>query len=221
MRLRYLFVACLLAVPGVAGGETVNLSLGNLAANGWKVTTATAYGGGTNASVTQTADYGASNFRFFTGPMPTAWRFQWAGISTDAFAQIPLASITSVKIRTFGVSGDNASSWQPPTFRWVLDTGFMNNKRSILWQPWANGNNREPGVWHEYDCATTGQWFVEELNVRWNSLAALKAAMPAATFERTDDLTPDWGCLSGHGFNVGNCPIFDEGRVWFGGARVR
>ncbi len=217
MRTTCLFVAAALAAS-VASAGAVNLTLDNLAANGWKATAAPVYQTTLNASVTQTEDYGAGNFRFYTGPMNTAWMFQWAGLSTDAFAGKTLASITSVKIRNYGVSGDNVNNWQPPTFTWIVDKGDS-NQRCIQWKPWANGNAREAGVWHEYDAATTGQWLVEETGVYYNSLAALKAALPNAYFEYTAELPTDWGYASQQAFNVGNCPLYDGDRAWFSNAR--
>ncbi|MDM8006823.1 MAG: PEP-CTERM sorting domain-containing protein [Phycisphaerae bacterium] len=216
MRRACLFVVCLLAVPAAA----VDLTMDNLGANGWKATATFVWGGSTNASVTETSDYGADNFRFYTGPMNTSWQFQWAGISTDAFAGTKLSAITSVKIRNFGAFGDNPYRWQPPTFTWIVDKGD-GNQRCITWQPWATtdpvtaGNPREPLVWHEYDAATTGQWFLEETETFYSSLSALKAALPNAYFEYTAELPLDWGYASQQAFNVGNCPLYDGDRGWF------
>jgi hypothetical protein len=212
----WLSVICVLVVSVVANAATVNLTTDNLAANGWKSTATFVWGGSTNATVTQTSDYSAGNFRFFTGTMPNSWEFQWAGISTNAFAGTTLASITSVKIRNFGAYGDGPN-WQPPTFTWVVDKGDT-NQRCITWKPWANGNARELLVWHEYDAAVTGQWFVEETGIYYNSLAALKSALPNASFEPTAELPLDWGYASQHAFNVGNCPLYDSDRAWFNGA---
>lgn len=216
MRPVCLFVSCALVMSMATGATALNLTAENLAANGWKATATSVYGGSTNASVTQTSDYGTGNFRFFTGTMPKSWEFQWAGISTDAFAGITLASITDVKIRNFGAYGDNATNWQPPTFTWVVDKGD-GNQRCITWKPWANGNAREPLVWHEYDAAVTGQWFVEETGIYYNSLAALKAALPNASFEPTAELPLNWGYASQQAFNVGSCPLYDGDRAWFSG----
>jgi len=216
MRLTCLFVICALAVSLAASAATVNLTSDNLVANGWKATATSVYGGTTNAYVTQTNDYGASNFRFFTGSMFTSWQFQWAGISTNAYSGLTLASISSVKIRNYGAYGDNAVSWQPPTFTWVVDKGD-GNQRCVSWKPWTNGNAREAGVWHEYDAAVTGQWLVAETETLYNSLAALKAALPNAFFADTANLPVDWGYVSQNGFNVGNCPLYDADRGWFSG----
>lgn len=214
MRAWYLSVACALAAAVVANAATVQITEANMASLGWKSTATYVWGGTTNASVSETADYSTPNFKFFTGPMNTSWQFQWAGISTDAFAGVSLASISSVKIRNFGMSGDNPVSWQPPTFTWILDKGDT-NQRCITWKPWSNGNAREAMVWHEYDAATTGQWFVEETETYYNSLAALKAALPNAYFETSTQLPLDWGYASQHAFNVGNCPTYDQDRAWF------
>jgi hypothetical protein len=203
-----------LAVPLAASAATVDLTTGNLGANGWKATATYVWGGSTNASVTETSDYGASNFRFYTGPMNTSWQFQWAGISTNGFAGTPLSSITSVKIRNFGAFGDNAAQFQPPTFTWVVDKGDT-NQRCITWMPWSGGNAREPLAWHEYDAATTGTWHVYETGANYTSLAALKAALPNAYFEYTAELPLDWGYASNQAFNVGNCPLYDEDRALF------
>lgn len=208
---------CLLAVAGATSAATVNLTMDNLSANGWKKTTTYVWGGSTNATVTETSDYGTGSFRFFTGSMPNSWEFQWAGISTDVFAMTTLASVTSVKVRNFGAFGDNQYNWQPPTFTWVLQKD-ASNQRCITWVPWTNGNARTPLVWNEYDCATTGQWFVEETETFYNSLAALKTALPKAWFAKTADLPLDWGYASQHAFNVGNCPLYDWDRRFFSGA---
>jgi len=217
MRRVCLLVICLAAVSVAAHAANVNLTMDNLAGNGWKATATYVYGGSTNATVTETQDYGGDgNFRFFSGSMPTSWQFQWAGISTDAFAGVRLANITSVKIRSFGAFGDNVTNWQPPTFTWVVDKGDS-NPRCISWKPWSNGNAREPLVWHEYDAATSGQWLVAETGALYNSLAALKAALPNAFFEPTAELPVTSGYASQHAFNVGNCPLYDEDRAWFSG----
>jgi hypothetical protein len=200
-----------------AGAALVNLTMENLATNGWTSTATYVYGGTTNATVTQTADHDTANFRFFTGSMPVSWQFQWAGISTDGFANTMLSNITSVRIRLFGVSGESAGNWQPPTFTWVVDKGDT-NQRCITWKPWSNGNSRLPGVWSELDAATTGQWFVEETGASYNSLAALQAALPNAYFEFSAELPADWGYASQQAFNVGNCPLYDQDRAWFSGA---
>lgn len=216
-------IVALLAVCAVAAGPAsafdafVALPYDDLAAQGWKATAAAVWHSNTNASVTWTNDYGASNFRFFTGSMPVSWEFQWAGVSTNAFAGMPLSAITSVNIRNFGAFGDNAYNWQPPTFTWVVDKGDT-NQRCITWLPWTNGNARESGVWHEYDAATTGQWFVEETGAMYTSLAALKAALPNAYFEFAAELPLDWGYASQQAFNVGNCPLYDGDRAYFSGA---
>ncbi len=216
-------IVALLAVCAVAAGPAsafdafVALPYDDLAAQGWKATAAAVWHSNTNASVTWTNDYGASNFRFFTGSMPVSWEFQWAGVSTNAFAGMPLSAITSVNIRNFGAFGDNAYNWQPPTFTWVVDKGDT-NQRCITWLPWTNGNAREPGLWHEYDAATTGQWFVEETGAKYNSLAALQAALPIAFFEVAADLPLSWGYASQQAFNVGNCPLYDGDRAYFSGA---
>ncbi len=200
-----------------AGAGTVDLNTGNLAANGWKTTANFVYGSGpANATVAGTSDYSADNFRFFTGPMPLSWQFQWASLSSDSFAGLSLSSISSIRIRNFGAYGDNAANWQPPTLSWIVNKGD-GNQRCITWQPWSNGNAREPGVWHEYDAATTGRWFVEETGTFYTSLAGLKGAMPNATFELTANLPLDWGYASRHAFNVGNCPLYDQDRAWFSG----
>ncbi len=210
-------------VVGVLGVSVaradVNLTLDNL--DGWKVTATSVYHTPTDpaTTVTQTTDYGGQgNFRFSTGPMNVSWQFEWAGLSTEAFAGKTLASITSLRIRNYGVSGDNAASWQPPTFTWVVDKGDS-NQRCITWIPWSAGNAREPGLWHEYDAALTGQWLVEETGVKYNSLAALKAALPSAYFEYTAELPIDWGYASQQAFNVGNCPLYDVDRAYFTSAR--
>jgi len=196
-----LAIVCLLATTATAD---VTLTMSNLAANGWKATATYVWGGSTNASVTQTNDYGCGNFKFVTGSMPNSWEFQWTGISTNAFSGLSLSSITSVKIRNFGQAGDNALNWQPPTFTWVVDKG--------------DGNPREPGVWHEYNAAITGMWRVYETGTNYSSLASLKAALPNAFFADTSVLPLDWGYASQHAFNVGNCPLYDEDRAWFSGA---
>ena len=218
IRIVALLAACAF-VAGPASALTMleELPYDDLATHGWKVTATAVYQSGTNASVTWTDNYGASNFRFFTGSMPVSWQFQWAGISSNAFAGTLLSAITSVKIRNFGAYGDNVNNWQPPTFTWVVDKGDL-NQRCITWLPWTNGNAREPGVWHEYDAATTGQWFVEETGAMYNSLAALKAALPNAYFELAADLPLDWGYASQQAFNVGNCPLYDGDRAYFSGA---
>ncbi len=212
MRSISLFVAAVLWASMASGA--VILRLDNLAANGWKATATNVYGGSPNASVTGTTSYGSDNFRFFTGSMNTSWIFQWAGISTDAFAGTPLASITSARIRNFGYAGDNIYNWQPPTFTWVVDLG-NGDQRCITWIPWTNGNARAPQAWHEYDAATSGQWHVGETGVNYNSLASLKAAMPNAYFEYASQLPLDWGYASQQAFNVGNCPLYDEDRARF------
>ncbi len=214
MVFRSIGIVGLLVASAVSQAGTINLDMANLNANGWKATATSVYGGSTNATVTQTSDYGSNNFRFFTGAMPVAWQFQWAGISTDAFAGTPLSSLTSIKIRNFGAFGDNPVNWQPPTFTFVVDKGDT-NQRCIEWKPWSNGNPREALVWHEYDAATTGQWFVQETGILYNSLAALKAALPNAYFEYTAQLPVDWGYASQQAFNVGNCPLYDADRGWF------
>ncbi len=208
------FVAAVLWTSMASGG--VILTLGNLASNGWKATATNVYGGSPNASVTQTTDFGPGNFKFATGSMNTAWIFQWAGISTNTLAGTPLSNITSVKIRNFGVAGDNVYNWQPPTFTWVVDRGDT-QQRCITWIPWTNGNARAPQAWHEYDAATSGQWRVGETGVNYNSLAALQAALPSAYFEYTAQLPLEWGYASQQAFNVGNCPLYDEDRARFGG----
>ncbi len=212
-----LAVFCLLAVASAASAGTVNLTMDNLAANGWKATATNVWGGSPNASVSETTDYGAGNFRFFTGTMPTSWVFQWAGISTNAFSGVSLASITSLKIKNFGAFGDNATKWQPPTFTFVVQKD-ASNQRCITWSPWTNGNAREPGVWHEYDAAVTGTWRIYETSTNYTSLAALKAALPNAWFADYANLPLDWGYASRHAFNVGNCPLYDEDRALFSGA---
>jgi hypothetical protein len=195
--------------------SVVDLNLSNLAANGWKATTTSVYGGSTNATVTEATDYGADSFRFFTGTMPTSWQFQWASISTDNFAGTRLSAITAVRVRNFGAFGDGPN-WLPPTFSWVVNKGD-GNQRCITWKPWSNGNAREPLAWHEYDAATTGQWLVEETGVYYNSLASLKTALPNAFFEPTARLPLDWGYASQQAFNVGFCPLYDQDRAWFNG----
>lgn len=211
-----LLVALTLVAATAAMAAVVNLNGTNLAANGWKATATSVWGGATNATVTESTNYGAAGFRFFTGSMPTSWQFQWASVSTNAFAGARLSTITSVKIRNFGAYGDNVNNWQPPTFTWIVDKGDT-NQRCITWKPWANGNARAPLAWHEYDCATTGTWHVYETNTNYNSLAALKAALPNAYFEYTAELPIDWGYASQQAFNVGNCPLYDEDRAWFSG----
>ncbi len=215
-------LSCLLVVSGLLASTaiaqtTLNLTMDTLAANGWRTTAINVWGGSPNATVTQNEYNGTGYFRFFTGTMPVSWEFQWAGLSTDAFAGTPLSSITSVRMRNYGSFGDNALNWQPPTFTWIVDKGDS-NQRCITWQPWSNGNARQPGVWHEYDAATTGRWLVEETGIYYNSLAALQAALPNAYFEYTAQLPTDWGYASQHAFNVGNCPLYDEDRAWFSGA---
>ena len=213
MRLVYLCVVCLLALSVTAGAATVNLTMDNLTAQGWKVTATNVYGDTFDASVAQTTEHGVGDFMFYTGEMPDTWEFQWAGISTNAFSGTRLASITSVKIRTLGHDG-REDNWQPSTFIWVVDKGDGNH-RCVLWKPWSNGNPREPAVWHEHNAAVTGQWFVEETGRYCNSLIDLKAALPNAFFVDTGALPLDWGYASQHAFNVGNCPLYDADRSWF------
>lgn len=212
------FVVGVLALAVVANAAVVDMNMANLGANGWKKTATWVWGGSTNASVTGTQDYGATNFRFYTGSMPNSWEFQWAGISTNSFSGTPLSAITSLKIRNYGMSGDNVIAWQPPTFTWIVQKD-ASNQRCITWKPWANGNAREPGVWHEYDAATTGQWFLEETETAYNSLAALKAALPNAWFADQANLPLDWGYASQQAFNIGNAPLYDQDRAWFSGSR--
>lgn len=121
-----------------------------------------------------------------------------------------------MRIKNFGAFGDSENQWQPPTFTWVLDKG-NGDQRCVTWKPWENGNAREPGVWHEYDAAITGRWFVAETGTHYNSLANLKQALPNAHFEYTAELPLDYGYASQHAFNVGICPLYDEDRSWFSG----
>ena len=60
---------------------------------------------------------------------------------------------------------------------------------------------------------------MEETASSWNSLAELKTRLPNAYFEYTAELPLDWGYASRHAFNVGNCPLYDQDRAWFGNAR--
>jgi hypothetical protein len=217
-KMTYVIAVCLLALATAATAATVGLTMDNLTANGWKVTATSVYGGTTNASVTQTNDYGGvGNFKFITGSMPTSWQFQWAGISTNAFSGMTLASITSAKIRVRAQSADNLTTNQPPTFTWVVQKD-ANNQRCISWKAWANGNTRTQQTWLEYDCATTGQWRVYETGVNYNSLAALQAALPNAWFADTSKLPIAYGYASQQAFNVGQCPLYDEDRAWWTGA---
>ncbi len=211
---------CLLGALASTAMADVNLTLDNM--QGWKATATSVYHTPTDpaTTVTQTTDYmggsGYSNFRFSTGPMNTSWQFEWAGISSDAFAGVSLANITSLKIRNFGAFGNNPASWQPPTFVWAVDKGD-GSQRCIIWIPWSDGNARDPLVWHEYDAAATGQWLVQETGVKYNSLAALKTALPNAYFEYTAQLPVSYGYASQQAFNVGNCPLYDGDRAFFTG----
>lgn len=208
------FIATLSLSSAQGVTNCVHLRMSNLAANGWKTTATSIYGGTTDASVTQQSDSGGEYFKFYTGPMNTSWKFQWAGLSTEAFAGIPLSAITSVRIRNYGISGDNVSKWQPPTFMWIVDRGDT-SQRCVLWVPWTNGNPRAAGIWHEYDAATTGQWLIDDTGASYNSLAALKVALPNAYFEYSAQLPTDYGYASQQAFNVGNCPLYDEDRARF------
>lgn len=214
MKAHFLCVLTALVGPS-ALSATIELNDGNLVTSGWKKTASAVYQVGTNASVSQTADAGANNYRFFAGPMNTAWQFQWAGISTNEFAGMPLAIITSLTIRNYGIAGDSPN-WQPPTFTFILDKGDT-NQRCVTWRPWnaTTGNPRQPGGWNQYDAATTGSWYVEETAVYYSSLAALKATMPNAYFEYTSELPLEWGYASQQAFNVGLCPTYDQDRPWF------
>lgn len=202
----------------VAVAADVNLTMDNLTANGWKTTSTFVWGGSTDASVTQTADYGAGNFRFYTGTMPTSWEFQWAGLSTGGLAGTPLSAITSIKIRTFGLGGDNQFSWQPPSITFCLSRAGATADRNLVWIPWTSNafgtsNPRAPGVWNEYDCATSGIWRSLDNNVTYASFAAAKAALGTATLATTAQLPLDWGYASQQALNIGNIPLYDEQRA--------
>ncbi len=222
MRLSSWVVISALTMTAVASADTVILTPDNLAANGWKSTATYVWGGSTNATVEATSHYGASNFRFVTGSMPTSWQFQWAGLSTGALAGTPLSAITSVKIKTFGLGGDNVQSWQPPSITFSLSRNNATADRNLVWIPWTSAtwgasNPRAPGVWNEYDCATTGLWRSLDNNVTYSSLAAAKAVLGTATFATTAQLPVDWGYVSQHALNVGNNPLYDEQRANYSG----
>lgn len=216
MKIRFVtsMVVCLLMATTAAMAATVNLTMDNLAANGWKTTATAVYHSVTNATVTETTNYTTSNFKFYTGAMNTSWQFQWAGISTDAFAGKALSSITSLNIKSFGASGDNPYQFQPSTFTFVVDKGG-GNQRCLTWLPWKGTNPRAPGAWNTYDAMTTGQWLVEETSTYYNSFAAMLATIPNATFELAANLPVDYGYASQQAFNVGNCPLYDNDRAYF------
>ncbi|HOB76634.1 MAG TPA: PEP-CTERM sorting domain-containing protein [Phycisphaerae bacterium] len=219
MRLVCSFVTCALAASVAYGAGTVNLTMDNLEANRWKVTATAVYGDPTqtHAFVAETNHYahgGTGNFQFYTqGGMDANYdeKWQWAGISTNDFAGMPLANITSAKIRVLGASGDTMWRWQPPTFVWVLDNG-SGEWRTVRWVPWGNEVNRSDVAltWFEFDAATEGRWLIEESGAYYNSLAELQAALPNAFFDTPEHIRTDYGWASDHGFNVGNCPVYAD-----------
>jgi len=221
MRTTCLFVISAMAVSAASAAD-VNLTMDNLAANGWKTTTTAVWGGTTEASVTQTDDYGTGNFRFWTGTMPTSWQFDWAGLSTGNLAGTPLNQIGDLRIRTFGLFGDNAVSWQPPSMTFLVSRNGATADRCLVWVPWTSGNfgtssPRAPGVWNDYDLMTTGQWRIMETGVNYSSFAAAVSALyvgqSSVTLATTAQLPLDWGYASQQALNVGNIPLYDEQRA--------
>jgi hypothetical protein len=225
MKTPCLIIMSALAVS-VASAADVNLTMDNLAANGWKTTATFVWGGSTDASVTQTEDYGAGNFRFFTGTMPTSWQFQWAGLSTGGLAGTPLNQIGNLSMRTFGNFGDNAVSWQPPSMTFLLSRNGNTADRCLVWLPWTSSNlgtsnPRTPGVWNEYDLMTTGRWRIMETGVNYSSFAAAVAALyvgqSSVTLGNAGQLPLDWGYASQQALNIGNIPLYDEQRASYSG----
>ncbi len=129
----------------------------------------------------------------------------WAAISTANYAGVSASSITSLKMRVYGIEGDGGA-WQPPTFMLAFAKAPDNlSMRYAQWVPWADGTARASGSWQEYDAMTDGEWFIPWTGARYPTFAAMVAATPGLVLATDAQVTQMYGLASGaHSFNVGH-----------------
>lgn len=219
-----IFATCALCVA--RADVNLLLSPDNLGANGWSTTithSTPSYtytpGAGT---ITQVADVGGVGaFKFTVPAMNTAWTFDWAGIGTANLAGTLISDISSIKIRTLGIAGDNVNNWQPPSITLSLSRGGATSDRNVVYVPWSStqwggittGISRASGQWYEFDATTTGYWVCVDTGAKYSSWAAVKTAFGTARIANQAQLPLSWGYASQQGVNVGMCPLYDEQRA--------
>ncbi len=229
MKTTCLTIMAALAVSAASAG-TVNLTLSPPNMDGWSTTIrhingnvfpeVVTAGAGT---ITETTDYGGQgNFRFQVPSMPNSWQLEWAGIGTAGLAGTALNQITSLRIRTFGLGGDNVNNWQPPSITLSLSRNGATADRNIVWVPWTSSqygaaNPRAPGGWNEYDMMTSGLWRNLDASKTYANFAAavadLYSGATTVNLATTAQLPTGWGYASQQAVNVGMCPLYDEQRA--------